>query len=194
MKTSKLLILTLSALLTSHLLFAQNKWSVELRPNLDFPTTELADEDLNTGFGLEATVNFRFMEHVSAYLGWGFNTFNASDSYESEDIDVDETGYTFGFLFIHPIGSSQKVSFLARAGGIYNHIEVENEEGDIIADSGHNVGWEAGAGVQFELGQGWSLRPQLGYRALSGDIEMDNFTSDFDMNYVSFGIGLAKFF
>lgn len=83
---------------------------------------------------------------------------------------------------------------MARVGGIYNHIEVENDAGDITADSGHGLGWELGAGIQVNLGNNWKLRPQMGYRVLSREIEIGVNTTDVDLNYFSFGIGIAKSF
>ncbi len=176
---------------------AQDKWSVEVRPNLDFPTKDLGNADLKTGFGFEVAVGYKFMEHLGAYAGWGYNTFNSDIALTfpgPEDTDFDVTGYTFGLQFIHPIGASENLSYLVRAGGIYNHIEVENDAGDINADSGHGLGWEVGAGVQVDLGSNWKLRPQLGYRALSRDIEIGTVTIDADLNYFSFGVGIAKAF
>lgn len=81
-----------------------------------------------------------------------------------------------------------------RAGGIYNHIEVENEGGDITADSGHGLGWEIGAGLQVDLGSNWNLRPQVGYRSLSRDIEIGSNSIDVDLNYISLGVGISKLF
>ena len=38
-----------------------------------------------------------------------------------------------------------------RAGATYDHVELESEGGDITADSGHGLGWEAGSGLVFAL-------------------------------------------
>jgi opacity protein-like surface antigen len=180
----------------SNFMNAQDKWSVELRPNVNFPTKDLGNANLKTGFGFESAVGYRFMEHLGAYLGWGWNKF-ASDTPSfpgTGNTDFEMTGYTFGLQFIHPFGTSDNLSYLVRAGGIYNHIEVENDAGDITADSGHGLGWEIGAGLQIDLGSNWNLRPQLGYRALSRDIEIGNTTTDVDLNYVALGVGIAKIF
>jgi opacity protein-like surface antigen len=136
------------------------------------------------------------MEHLGAYAGWGWNQFKSEDSSfaGSGDTDFEETGYTFGLQFIHPIGNSDNLSYLFRAGGIYNHIEVENDAGDITADSGHGLGWEIGAGVQVDLGSNWNLRPQVGYRSLSRDIDIGNTSTDVDLNYISLGVGISKSF
>jgi len=175
---------------------AQEKWSLELRPSTNFSTQDLADAQLKTGFGLEFTVSYNFMEHLGAYVGWGYNVFNSdNDSFTGTgDTDFDETGYSFGLQFIHPIGSSGKLSYLIRAGGVYNHIEVENDAvGDIIADSEHGLGWEVATGLQISLGDNWKLRPQVGYHALSRDIEIGSVTT-VDLNYVAVGVGIAKLF
>ena len=178
-------------------IYAQDQWSVELRPNIAFPTQDLGNAELKTGFGFEAAFGYRFMEHLGAYAGWGYNTFNSETAFTfpgEADADIDLTGYTFGLQFIHPIGTSEHLSYLVRLGGIYNHIEVEDNTGDIVADSGHGLGWEVGAGLQIDLGKNWNLRPQIGYRALSRDLEFGDATTEVDLNYLSFGVGIAWMF
>lgn len=190
-----LCVLTCFLLFTS-ITLAQESWSAELRPNLNFATKELGNADLNTGFGFEVALGYRFMEHLGAYAGWGWNQFSSEElTFAGRgDTDFEETGYTFGLQFIHPVANSEMLSYLFRAGGIYNHIEVENEGGDITADSGHGLGWEIGAGLQVDLGSNWNLRPQVGYRSLSRDIEIGNTSTDVDLNYISLGVGISKLF
>ncbi len=190
MKNSKIAIFTLSMILMSATLFSQEKWSVELRPGINFPTSEFDTADIKTGFGFEVAVGYRFMEHLGAYAGWGYNNFKLKDS----DVDFDETGYTFGLQFIHPIASSESLSLLLRAGAIYNHIEVEDNDGNLIDDTGHGLGWEVGAGLNYNIGANWSLRPQIGYRAFSRDLDIEGTKIDIDVNYIAVGIGIAKIF
>ncbi len=195
MKTFKTSIIGIFLLFFVNVSLAQDKWSAELRPGINFATSDIGDAELKTGFGAEFAFGYRFMPHLGAYVGWGWNQFKSDNNSfaGTGDTDFEETGYTFGLQFIHPIGESS-TSYLVRIGGIYNHIEVENSAGDITADSGHGLGWELGAGLNFELGSNWNLRPQLGYRALSRDIGIGNVTTDVDLNYVSFGVGIAKIF
>lgn len=195
MKTIQISAIGIFILLLTNTGFAQDKWSAELRPNINFATKDLGDAELKIGFGFEAAIGYRFMPHLGAYVGWGWNQFKSDNSSfaGTGDTDFEETGYTFGLQFIHPINDSS-ISYLIRAGGIYNHIEVENSAGDITADSGHGLGFELGAGLNVDLGSNWNLRPQVGYRALSRDIEIGNTTTDVDLNYISFGVGIAKVF
>ncbi len=174
---------------------AQDKWSLELRPAVNSSAQDIGDAQLKTGFGFEAAIGYRFMPHLGAYAGWGYNTFGSDNSsFAGSNADFDETGYTFGFQFIHPIEGADNFSYLIRAGAIYNHIEVENGDGDIIADSGHGLGWEAGLGIQMELGKNWNLRPQIGYRALSRDLRIGEVVTEVDLNYIAIGVGIAKTF
>lgn len=196
MKTIRLFCTILLVALIFNTSFAQDKWSVELRPGVNFATTDLADAELQTGFGAELSLGYKFMPHLGAYIGWGWNQFKSENSnfVGTGDTDFEETGYTFGLQFVKQFSEDSKLSYLLRAGGIYNHIEVENSAGDITGDSGHGLGWELGAGINANLGRGWNLRPQIGYRALSRDIKIATTTTNVDLNYIAIGIGIAKTF
>lgn len=169
---------------------AQEKWSVEFRPRLNFPTGDVGNTDTKIGFGFELTGAYKIMPHFAVYAGWGLNEFKGDDSLLTEELTLKETGYTFGFQIIKPIGTSA-FSYLARAGAVYNHIEIENNSGSITADTGHGFGWQVAAGVDYEFAPNLALRPMLRYRSLSRDITIENYSTEFKLNYISFGIGLA---
>jgi len=183
-------LLATAILLISFTVKAQEKWSVEFRPGLNFPTSDIGNTDAKIGFGFELTGSYKIMPHLSAYAGWGWNEFKGEDRFSFEDITLEETGYTFGFQFIHPIGTSS-VSYAARAGAVYNHIELENIAGDITANSGHGFGWQVAVGVNYEFTPNLFLCPMIRYHSLSRDLEIANVSTDLKLNYISFGIGLA---
>lgn len=189
----KKLLLTIAALTLIVLFnqtYAQNKWSLEFRPGVDYATTDISNADLGIGFGLEGTIAYRFMPHLAAYAGWSYNDFAVDQSFAGTDASFEETGYTFGFQFIHPIGEST-LSYLVRVGGTYNHIEIENNDGDIIIDSGHGLGWQAEAGLVIPLSERFSLLPSVRYRSLNRDIKIENVSTSVDLNYLSVGVGLS---
>jgi len=169
---------------------AQDKWSLEFRPGVNYATQDIADADLGLGFGTELTIAYRFMPHLAAYAGWSYNNFAVDQSFAGPDASFEETGYTFGLQFIHPIGESS-LSYLVRAGGTYNHIEIENNSGDIIIDSGHGLGWQAEAGLVIPLSEKFSLLPSLRYRSLNRDIEIENVSTSVNLNYLLVGVGLS---
>lgn len=186
-------LLTIAALMLFTLFsqsYTQNRWSLELRPGINYATQDISDADLGLGFGAELTIAYRFMPHLAAYAGWSYNNFAVDQSFAGTDASFEETGYTFGFQFIHPIGESG-MSYLVRAGGTYNHIEIENNEGDIIIDSGHGLGWQAEAGLVIPLSDNFSLLPSLRYRSLNRNIEIENVSTAVDLNYLSVGVGLS---
>ncbi len=80
----KKLLLTIAALTLIVLFnqtYAQNKWSLEFRPGVDYATTDISNADLGIGFGLEGTIAYRFMPHLAAYAGWSYNDFAVDQSF-----------------------------------------------------------------------------------------------------------------
>lgn len=190
MKKLLLTIVAVTLLTLFNQSYAQDKWGLEFRPGVNYATQDIADADLGLGFGAELTIAYRFMPHLAAYAGWSYNNFAADQSFAGADASFEETGYTFGLQFIHPIGESD-IKYLVRAGGTYNHIEIENNSGDIIIDSGHGLGWQAEAGLVIPLNEKFSLLPSLRYRSLNRDIEIENVSTSVDLNYLSVGVGLS---
>jgi len=190
MKKLLITIVALALLTVFNQSYAQDKWSLEFRPGVDYATTDISNADLGIGFGLEGTIAYRFMPHLAAYAGWSWNHFAVDQSFAGDDAGFEETGYTFGLQFIHPIGETT-LNYLVRFGGTYNHIEIENSNGDIIIDSGHGLGWQAEAGFLISLSEKFSLLPSIRYRSLSRDIEIEYINTSVDLNYLSVGVGLS---
>ncbi len=190
MKKLLLITVTLALIFTINQSIAQDRWSLELRPGVNYATQDISDADLGLGFGAELTVAYRFMSHLAAYAGWSYNNFAVDQSFAGTDASFEETGYTFGLQFIHPIGETE-VKYLVRAGGTYNHLEIENSDGDITIDSGHGLGWQAEAGLVIPLSEKFSLLPSIRYRSLNREISINNTTTPVNLNYFSAGVGLS---
>jgi hypothetical protein len=193
MKKNIILIAWMLICFSTRPLWSQDRFAVELRVGASFPTQELGDASLSTGFGFEGILSYRFLQHLGAYGGWGWNHFAADESFAGTDMDFEETGYLLGLVFNHPIGE-KNLGFFIHAGGIYNHIEVENDSGDIIADSGHGMGWQAGCGLDISLGSNWQLRPGVKFQALSRELQIGELTTPVNLTYFFAGVGIAKIF
>ena len=170
---------------------AQDRLAVELRGGVDLPTQEIGGEGLGTGFGFDATLRYRFMPHLAAYAGWDWIRFSPDASFAGADMDIEETGYVFGLRFEHPITGDSGLAAWARAGGIYDHLEIENADGDMIADSGHGLGWEAGAGLAVPVTRRLSVTPGVRYRWLDRDLEIGAATTEAELRYFAVELGLA---
>jgi hypothetical protein len=81
-----------------------------------------------------------------------------------------------------------------RLGGTYNHIEIENAAGDIVTDSGHGFGWEAGTGVAFRLGACWHLTPGIRVRSLNRDFSLGGVQTAGTLRYVTAEAGFSRSF
>jgi hypothetical protein len=169
----------------------QGRWTLEFRPSLNFPTSKVANAKLNTGFGFDGMVSYRFMQHMSVYGGWGWSLF-PQDKSESRIYSNEETGYAFGLLFLRPL-SNTEIRYFLKGGPIYNHLEVES--GDVTySDSGHEWGWLIETGISLPFDYGISVNPGLRYRQLSGNIMREGHRLEFNLNYLSVGVGVAKTF
>ncbi len=154
---------------------------------------KIAGSKVNTGYGFELTIAYEVLYEVGFYAGWGWNKFSADNAFITNRIDIEESGYTAGVQFKHRVKNSS-FSYLIRGGAVYNQVELENNNSELIAESGHGIGWQAEGGITFEIGNNWDLRPTLRFRSLPGDIDVYNGQMSVDLKYISFGLGLAKMF
>lgn len=192
MRTPTLLIAGLAMVIAASPAEAQDRrWGVEVRGGAAFPMQDIGTDELGRGVALDGTFSYRFTPQVGAYAGWGWAHFNPETSFAGPDIDFEETGYVFGLRFEQPFSEDGPVSGWLRVGGTVVHLELEDAEGDIVADSGHGLGFEAAAGLGFALSERWSLTPGLRYSFLSRDLEIGATTTNIDLEYLAVDIGLA---
>jgi hypothetical protein len=163
---------------------AQNRFSIDLNVGAAIPTAELGGADLKEGFGVGFTGNVRVLPHLHVYGGWDYHRFVTKQLLAGSEFDIDDTGYAFGAKFQHPV--MPKVDLWARGGGIYNHIEMEEPDGgDIVADSGHELGWEAGGGAAIMITESFSIMPGARYRTYAADLTVGQTTLPVDLSYVT---------
>lgn len=189
-----LILLTAIATISTPI-FAQeeDRWRIEILPGVAKPTKRLGVLDLGAGGGFEANIGFRLLPHLATYGGWDWHRFKANVPFASNKMEVEETGYAFGLRFEHPIRSLSRTLVL-RAGGTYNHIEMEDSAGRFVSDSGHGLGWEAGIGVGFRLGERWRITPGMRFRSLSRDLIEASVVNPVTLRYVAFEVGFGRSF
>lgn len=195
MKTKVIVTLTFLAMLTLSGIAqeSEKRFGFELSSGASVATSKPGDAGMKTGFGFEGILHYRFMPYTGLYAGWGWNRFSSENSFAGMNADFEETGYVFGLQFKHPLGSLP-LSYYVRAAGLYSHIEIENEAGDITYDSGHGMGWQLAGGLDVNLGKNWSLTPGIKFNSLSRDIDFEGADEQMDFNYLSFRVGILKRF
>jgi opacity protein-like surface antigen len=195
MKTKVFFTLMILAIFTKTI-SAQEKekrFGVELGSGISIALNELNGAKLKPGFGNEGILHYRFMPHIGVYAGWGWNSFESNESDFGNNVNFEETGYVLGLQFKHPIKNAP-MSYYLRGGALYNHIEIENEDGDILEDSGHELGWQLAAGIDINLGKNWSLTPGVKFNSLKCDVENNGVEVPLDLNYLQFRVGILKTF
>ncbi len=165
---------------------AQSRFSVEVRGGAAVPTQQLGAQDLKTASTVEFTAAYRIVQPVSIYAGWDW--FRAPLEKKMGDIeDADATGYAFGVRLDGPAVGT--VTPWVRAGGLYNHVELEGDTTDARISSKHKLGWEVGAGVSMPIKGRWSLTPGVRYRSFSP--VLDQLGPDPRLSYLTFEVGFA---
>ncbi|MBE0675957.1 MAG: porin family protein [Bacteroidales bacterium] len=167
---------------------SSKKWGFELSGGPSFATSDFA-VGLKPGFGTDGAFHYSFLPRFGVYAGWGANWISSENTDSELNRDYEETGYVLGLQFRQPIGTSKSAYFL-RAGALYSHIEVENDNGDILEDTGHGFGVQLAAGMEFELGSSWSISPVVKHHFLS----RDHNGADTDFNYLTVRLGIMKRF
>src|SRR5690606_14067184 len=89
-------------LLVPAALQGQSRFSVEVGAHAAVPIQDFGNAELETGLGFGANIRYRIQPHLAAYAGWEWQHFTTEVL--ATDLDVEETGYTFGLRFEHPFG------------------------------------------------------------------------------------------
>lgn len=175
---------------------AQERWTAELRGGGAFPTVDVVG-DLGTGngFALEGSLAYRFSPFLGAYVAWDWVRFSPDSSFAGPDVDFEGTGYLAGLRFEHPLPEAVPFDVWVRAGVRYDHLELEDASGDIIAGTGRDVGFEVGAGVAVRVADRWSVTPGVRYRAISHDVQISlSRTEEADLRHVVVDLGVRYHF
>lgn len=178
---------------TSQNVLAQHPWSAEFRPGLNIPLIDLEDDNLEVGFGFEASISYKLMPHFKATAGWSYNNFETDQNEMKNSTRLNENSFAFGFEFKLPITESP-VSYYVQGAGILGQMQLLDAQKTFNERSEYGIGWQIGAGAEFDLDDRWSLRPEIRFRSLSRDVDIGSSTIDVNLDYISIGIGLSRTF
>jgi hypothetical protein len=184
----------LTLALTATSAAAQGRTTLDLRTTFVTPIADMADAELSPGIGFGGTLAYRLQPHLHLYAGWDWIRFTSDASFAGNDMDFEETGYTFGLRFEHPLRPASRVAYRLEAGGLYKHVEIEDADGDLVDDSGHGLGLELGAGLLLPMGERWRLTPTARLRSHAPSFTIGSTTTDGTMRYVGLELGVSRRF
>jgi len=180
----------LSFLFVASPLFAQPRWMAEVRGGVNVAVDEFAAVDLKTGAGLEMGLGVRVAPDLFVYGAWDWQNRAAKTQLLGTTADVEDTGYAFGLRYVAPLSGRAKP--WVRAGGLFNHVEIEDEDaGDLVADSKHTFGFELGGGLDVALNDRWSLTPGVRYRRFEPKVRFGGAESSSTLSYVTVDVGVS---
>jgi len=168
-------------------------FAFELNGGASMAVKNLSGTNLQPGFGFEGVFTWNFMQHTGIYAGWGWNKLSAESSFAGNDVCFEETGYIIGLQFKHYLKNG-KMAYYLRAGALYNHLELENSEGLITADTGHGMGVQFAGGIDIPIGSDWHVVPGIKFNSLKRNMLLEGQTYRLKQNYLSVRVGIQKSF
>ena len=180
----------LALLLAASPLNAQERWTAEVRGGANVNANHFTTAELKTGMGAGAALGVRILPDLFAYGGWDWQHHSAKTPLFGEGWHVEDTGYSFGLRYVIPISDRARPWF--RAGGLYNHAEIERSfDGVLVADSKHTLGLEVGGGVELAMAGPWSVTPGIRYRRFEPTVRFGGKESSSTLSDVTFDIGMV---
>lgn len=189
MKSYGLLLAAGALLLGAPPALAQSRWDITLQGGPAIPLESFNGVDLKTGAGFEGTAGYRLSSRLTVYAGWDWHRFVVTwpaRPFAGNAREMEETGYAVGVRLDQPLGTARRSPrALLRAGATLNHFEAEDDAGHITENSGHGLGWEAGAGLGWTIARHWQVAPVARVRMISRALTIDGTRRESRLTYLT---------
>ncbi len=189
MKRRLLLTICLATILQPAFANPEYPWLLELHTGLIDSSERISDADLDTGVEFGGSISYHFIDNkIGPYFGWSVNWFDA-DSEVFSDLEVivyKRVSLGFSYQDLNTEGSR---GFYIRTGVTSGEIELEDDRDNELAETGSGLGWEAMAGLTFNVKNTWGLRTGITYSSLNENLQDTLGGSRADIEVVSVNIG-----
>ncbi|HOF19851.1 MAG TPA: outer membrane beta-barrel protein [Bacteroidales bacterium] len=193
MKTKVFFISALMAILPLGLVAQNSGKRSALEMNGALSLSSFFSGETVTGAGAEALFHYRLAKQLGIYGGWGYNVFRNDYPPAGYRCDFEETGYSIGLQYKHKIEFFNS-SLFVRGGCLYKHIEIEDPSGELLFDTTHRPGWQAGCGIDIPVAEKWSIVSEARFSSLNERKAQTNTSPIPVRNYFSIRLGILKKF
>ena len=169
--------------------------SFELRGGAAIPTGDWNEGDfVENGIGFGAAVKYAPTPLLGVYAGWDRFSFDI-DTPDLGDVDasLNDSAFRLGAELNVPAADLPVAPFVS-AGLVYGKTEVEASGGNawLGGESDSSLGFEGAVGLEFAAGP-LAVRPAVGYRSRSVEVDIDGETSSPEetISYLTFVIGFS---
>jgi hypothetical protein len=171
----------------------EKRIAFEVNGGLSLSLNLSGDPVTNFGAGAEVLIHYRLTNHFGLYGGWGYNAFRNDYATAVYRCNFEETGYIIGMQYKRLIEASN-LSVFVRGAYQYKHIEIEDTAGELLFDTAHGSGLQAGFGIDLPLTAGWSLLSEIKFNALPERKNQAVAVIISDRNYLSLRLGILRRF
>lgn len=161
-------------------------FSVEVRGGVALPQGDDFSEDLETGYTIGGNVGFQAVPLLGFYAGYTRSSFGVEGS-EGEDIRVIDKGFDAGVRFSVPTPMIPIDPFV-KVGVIYHQLGLDGDGGNLDFDS--ELGFEAGAGLGFNILPKVQLTPAVTYSQFRMNDSFFGETMELDIKHIRLDVGL----
>ena len=168
MRSIKVLAVAAALLGTTQAASAQTpSFALDVRGGYAIPTGEWNEEDtFKNGFGFGANVIAMVTPQIGVYAGWETFSFDVEEDEPGVEADATDAGFRAGVTLSVPMAQYPTITPVLEAGVLYNSLTIgaSGEGASIDIESDDALGFEAGAGVSFNVAERVSVVPMVRYR------------------------------
>lgn len=173
---------------------AQEKWALEIRPTLHFPTREVIDKPLRIGNGIDLIGVYRLGERTDVYSGLIWNRYDTDEGYNEENIDFTEKGVQLGAMFNFDVFEKQKNPFYVRTGMTVMDVKVISSLSEFNFKTDIAVGAHLGFGMKIVALGKWHVLPEIRFSTTSYRYKLVGMNRNLAFGAISITGGLRRRF
>lgn len=168
-----------------------SRFALDVRGGYAIPTGDWNEDDtFENGFGFGANVMAQVTPQVAVYAGWETFQFKVDEDQEGVEADATDAGFRAGIAVAVPLAMAS-LSPVLELGVLYNTLEIgaSDDETSVEIESDASIGFEAGLGLEFALGQRLSAVPMVRYRR--HEVEFEEISEESEtIEYIVVGVAL----